>query len=139
MVPESSTVRVLLGQFQVHSRHIAIVLDEYGGTAGIITLEDVLEELVGEISDPFDEEIPEIQRINQTTVMVDGLAAIEEVNQALGTDFSDPNYDTIAGYVLGYLDHIPVQGESIMLAGGIQLQVVAMDGLRISKVQIQGV
>ena len=139
MVPESSTVRALLEQFQVHSRHIAIVLDEYGGTAGIITLEDVLEELVGEINDPFDEEIPEIQRINQTTVLVDGLAAIEEVNQALGTDFSDPNYDTIAGYVLGYLDHIPVQGESIMLAGGIQLQVVAMDGLRISKVQIQGV
>lgn len=138
-IPESSTVRTLMGQFQTHSRHIAIVLDEYGGTAGLITLDDALEEIVGEISDPFDDEIPEIQRINQTTVLVDGLAAIEEVNQALGTDFSDPNYDTIAGFVLGYLDHIPVQGESIMLAGGIQLQVIAMDGLRISKVQIQGV
>ena len=138
-IPESSTVRTLMGQFQAHSRHIAIVLDEYGGTAGLITLDDALEEIVGEISDPFDDEIPEIQRINQTTVLVDGLAAIEEVNQALGTDFSDPNYDTIAGFVLGYLDHIPVQGESIMLPGEIQLQVIAMDGLRISKVQIQGV
>jgi len=138
-IPESSTVRTLMGQFQAHSRHIAIVLDEYGGTAGLITLDDALKEIVGEISDPFDDEIPEIQRINQTTVLVEGLTAIEEVNQALGTDFSDPNYDTIAGFVLGYLDHIPVQGESIMLPGEIQLQVIAMDGLRISKVQIQGV
>ncbi|MCJ7715987.1 MAG: hemolysin family protein [Anaerolineales bacterium] len=139
LVPESSTVRALMGHFRAHSRHIAIVLDEYGGTAGLITLEDALEEIVGEISDPFDEETPEIQRINQNTVMVDGLAAIEDVNQTLGTNFNDPNYDTIAGYLLGYLDHIPVQGETIVLSGGIQLQVVAMDGLRISKIQIQGV
>ena len=139
LIPESSTVRALMGQLRAHSRHIAIVLDEYGGTAGLITLEDALEEIVGEISDPFDDETPEIQRINQNTVLVDGLTAIEEVNQTLGTNFNDPNYDTIAGYVLGLLDHIPVQGETIMLARGIQLQVMAMDGLRISKVQIQGV
>lgn len=64
---------------------------------------------------------------------------VEEVNQALGTNFNNPSYDTIAGYLLGHLDHIPVQGEIIKLAGGIQLQAAAMDGLRISKVQIQGV
>ncbi|MGB2956586.1 MAG: hemolysin family protein [Anaerolineales bacterium] len=139
LIPESSTVRELMSQFRAHSRHIAIVLDEYGGTAGLITLEDALEEIVGEISNPFDEETPEIQRINQNTVLVDGLAAIEEVNQALGTNFNDPNYDTIAGYLLGHLDHIPIKGETIMLAGGVQLQVASMDGLRISKVQIQGV
>lgn len=63
----------------------------------------------------------------------------EEVNQALGTNFNNPNYDTIAGYLLGHLDHIPVLGETIKLAGGIQLQAAAMDGLRISKVQIQDV
>jgi len=138
-IPESSTVRSLMGLFRTHSRHIAIVLDEYGGTAGLITLEDALEEIVGEISDPFDEETPEIQRIDQDTVMVDGLAAIEDVNQILGTNFNNPSYDTIAGYLLGYLDHIPVQGETIILAGGVQLQVAAMDGLRISKIQIRGV
>ncbi|MCK4489440.1 MAG: hypothetical protein KAU23_04220, partial [Anaerolineales bacterium] len=104
-----------------------------------ITLEDALEEIVGEISGPFDEKTPEIQRINQNTILVDGLAAIEEVNQALGTNFNDPNYDTIAGYLLGHLDHIPVQGETVMLAGEVQLQVAAMDGLRISIVRIQGV
>lgn len=139
LIPESSTVRALMSQFQAHSRHIAIVLDEYGGTAGLITLEDALEIIVGEISGPFDEEAPEIQRINQDSVLVDGLAAIEEVNQTLGTNFNDPNYDTIAGYLLGRLDHIPIQGETIKLAGGIQLQVAAMDGLRISKIQIRGV
>ena len=138
-IPESSTVRALMGLFRTHSRHIAIVLDEYGGTAGLITLEDALEEIVGEISDPFDEETPEIQRINQDTVMVDGLAAIEDVNQILGTNFNDPSYDTIAGFLLGYLDHIPVQGETIILTGGVQLQVAVMDGLRISKIQIRGV
>ena len=138
-IPESSTVRALMGLFRTHSRHIAIVLDEYGGTAGLITLEDALEEIVGEISDPFDEETPEIQRINQDTVMVDGLAAIEDVNQILGTNFNDPSYDTIAGFLLGYLDHIPIQGETIILTGGVQLQVAVMDGLRISKIQIRGV
>jgi CBS domain containing-hemolysin-like protein len=67
------------------------------------------------------------------------LTAIEYVKQTLGTNFDDPNYNTIAGYVLGLLDHIPVQGETIMLVRGVQLKVMEMDGLRISKVQIQGV
>ncbi|MFV1948993.1 MAG: hemolysin family protein, partial [Anaerolineales bacterium] len=101
MVPESSSVRTLLNLFQDHSRHIAIVLDEYGGTAGLITLEDLLEEIVGEINNPFDDVVPEIQRVNQNTVLIDGLAAIEDVNESLGTTFQDLNYDTIAGYFLG--------------------------------------
>jgi CBS domain containing-hemolysin-like protein len=138
-VPESSSVRTLLNLFQKHRRHIAIVLDEYGGTAGLITLEDLLEEIVGEIDDPFDDEGPEIQRVNQSTVLVYGLAAIEDVNETLGTTFQDQNYDTIAGYFLGHLDHIPEIGEEINLTGGIQLQVVEMDGMRISKIQIRGV
>ena len=138
-VPESSSVRVLLSLFQKHRRHIAIVLDEYGGTAGLITLEDLLEEIVGEIDDPFDEEGLEIQRINQNTVLVDGLALIEEVNESLGTTFQDENYDTIAGFFLGHLDHIPVIGEEINLADGVHLRVAEMDGLRISMIQIRGV
>lgn len=138
-VPESSSVRTLLNLFQKHRRHIAIVLDEYGGTAGLITLEDLLEEIVGEIDDPFDDEGPEIQRVNQNTVMVDGLTLIDDVNETLGTEFHDENYDTIAGYFLGHLDHIPNKGEEINLGGGIQMLVIEMDGLRISKIQIKGV
>jgi CBS domain containing-hemolysin-like protein len=139
MVPESSSVWTLMNLFQKHSRHIAIVLDEYGGTAGLITLEDLLEEIVGEIKNPFDDIVPEIQRIDQDNIMVDGLTLIEDVNEFTGTKFHDDNYDTIAGFFLGHLDHIPTVGEEINLAGGIQLRVLELDGLRISKIQITGV
>jgi putative hemolysin len=139
LVPESSSVWTLMNLFQQHSRHIAIVLDEYGGTAGLITLEDLLEEIVGEIKNPYDDIVPEIQRVDQETVLVDGLTLIEDVNEFLGTSFQDQNYDTIAGYFLGHLDHIPAIGEEINLVGDIKLQVAEMDGMRISKIYIRGV
>ncbi len=139
MVPESSSVWTLMNLFQKHSRHIAIVLDEYGGTAGLITLEDLLEEIVGEIKNPFDDVVPEIQRIDQDNILVDGLTLIEDVNEFTGTNFHDDNYDTIAGFFLGHLDHIPTIGEEIKIASGIQFRVTEMDGLRIAKIQITGV
>lgn len=139
VVPESSSVWTLMNLFQKHSRHIAIVLDEYGGTSGLITLEDLMEEIVGEIKNPFDDIVPEIQRITPNTIMVDGLTLIEDVNEYTGKKFRDDNYDTIAGFFLGHLDHIPAVGEEINLAGGIQLRVLELDGLRISKIQITGV
>jgi CBS domain containing-hemolysin-like protein len=139
LIPEASSVWSLLNLFQKNRRHLAIVLDEYGGTAGLITLEDVLEEIAGEISGPFDDGIPEIQRINPTTVLVDGLTAIEDVNQSLGTNFQDQNYDTIAGFLLGHLDDIPVIGDAVNLEGDIRLEVTDMDGRRISRIQIRGV
>jgi putative hemolysin len=139
MVPESSSVWTLMNLFQKHSRHIAIVLDEYGGTSGLITLEDLMEEIVGEIKNPFDDVVPEIQRTSQNTIIVDGLTLIDDVNEYSGKDFQDENYDTIAGFFLGHLDHIPAIGEEIILAGGIQMRVTEMDGLRIAKIQITGV
>lgn len=139
MIPESSSVWTLMNLFQKHSRHLAIVLDEYGGTAGLITLEDLMEEIVGEIKNPFDDIVPEILRIDQNTVLVDGLTLIEDVNQFLGTNFQDENYDTIAGFFLGYLDHIPTIGEQVTLGDNIQLEVSEMDGMRIAKIQLRGV
>jgi len=138
LVPESSTVRSLLKLFQEHSRHLAIVLDEYGGTAGLITLEDLLEEIVGDINDPFDIENLEIQRVDPDTVIIDGLTTIDDVNEALGTIYQDKNYDTIAGFFLGYLDHVPTLGDEIDLPDGTHLRVIEMDGLRISKIEIRG-
>jgi CBS domain containing-hemolysin-like protein len=138
LVPKSSSVRSLLKLFQEHNRNLAIVLDEYGGTAGLVTLEDLLEEIVGEIYDPFDTKVSEILRIDPETVVVDGLAIIDDVNEALGTSFEDNSYDTIAGFLLGHLDHVPAVGEKIDLPNGIQMQVTEMDGLRISKIQIRG-
>jgi CBS domain containing-hemolysin-like protein len=134
-IPESLPVNELLHQFRHNRQHIAIVLDEYGGTAGLVTLEDLLEEIVGEVSDPFDESSPEIQKQPDGTVLIDGLTLIETVNQQLQLSLSDPHYDTIAGYFLGKLGHIPAIGE-VIESGGARLEVEEMDGLRISQLKL---
>ena len=134
-IPETLPVNDLLHQFRHHRQHIAIVLDEYGGTAGLVTLEDLLEEIVGEVSDQFDEGSPEIQNLPDGTVLIDGLTLIETVNEQLNLNLSDPHYDTIAGYFLGKLGHIPKNGEGIE-AGGVKLQVESMDGLRIAQLRL---
>ncbi|OQY26331.1 MAG: hypothetical protein B6I38_11515 [Anaerolineaceae bacterium 4572_5.1] len=109
-VPESVSVKAVLGQFRVQRRHIAIVMDEFGGTAGLVTLEDLMEEIVGEVSDPFDDAQPEIQKQSDGSAVIEGLALIEEVNKELGLQLHDPNYDTIAGFVLGCINRIPSVG-----------------------------
>jgi CBS domain containing-hemolysin-like protein len=134
-VPETTPVSRLLQKFRANRQHIAIVLDEYGGTAGLVTLEDLLEEIVGEVGDPFDVVKPEIQTLPDGTILVDGLTLIEEVNNQLGLNLDDPNYDTIAGYMLGRLGHIPKPKESVD-GDGVRLQVEAMDGLRIARLRL---
>jgi CBS domain containing-hemolysin-like protein len=134
-VPETLSVRSLLQEFRLHRQHIAIVLDEFGGTAGLVTLEDLLEEIVGEVSDPFDINNPEIQTLPDGTAMIDGLTLIEDVNDRLGLALEDPNYDTIAGYALGKLGRIP-RVHDVIEAQGVRLRVEAMDGLRIARLSL---
>lgn len=134
-VPETIPVNELLHQFRLNRQHIAIILDEYGGTAGLVTLEDLLEEIVGEVSDPFDKITPEIQPQPDGSVIIDGMTLIEEVNEQLGLNLQDENYDTIAGFVLGGLGHIPKVGDLIE-RDGVRLRVEAMDGLRIASVSL---
>jgi CBS domain containing-hemolysin-like protein len=134
-VPETIQVSALLHQFRANRQHIAIVLDEYGGTAGLVTLEDLLEEIVGEVSDPFDRFTPDIQRLPDGSILIDGMALIEEVNNQLGLDLHDPNYDTIAGYFLGKIGRIPKIKDSVE-ENGIRMQVEAMDGLRIDRLSL---
>jgi CBS domain containing-hemolysin-like protein len=134
-VPETIPVNDLLNQFRLNRQHIAIVLDEYGGTAGLVTLEDLLEEIVGEVSDPFDEPTPEIQRLADGSVIIDGMTLIEEVNEELGLHLQDENYDTIAGFMLGGLGRIPRVGDTIE-RDGVCLRVEIMDGLRISSLAL---
>lgn len=133
-IPETARLDDLLNRFRVRKRHMAIVLDEYGGTAGVVTLEDLLEEIVGEVSDPFDDE-PEISPLPDGSTSVDGLTLIDEVNEHFDFDLSDPNYDTIAGYILGQLGRMAQVGDVITIEG-TTLRVTAMDGLRIARISI---
>jgi CBS domain containing-hemolysin-like protein len=133
-VPETISVRALLRRFRTRRQHMAIVLDEYGGTAGIVTLEDVLEEIVGEVSDEFSPG-PSIQRLPDGSSLVDGLALIDEVNEAFGLRLEDPHYDTIAGFILGRLGRLAEVGDTIEVDGA-QFRVEALDGKRIARLTL---
>ena len=135
-IPETLSVNQLLQRFRDQRQHIAIVMDEYGGTAGLVTLEDLLEEIVGEVSDPFDNVTPEIQILADGTAILDGLALIEDVNQHLSLDLQDPDYDTIAGYMLGKLGQIPKLHDTLD-TDGLRLRVEAMDGMRIARISLK--
>ena len=134
-VPETIPVNALLRQFRHSRQHIAIALDEYGGTAGLVTLEDLLEEIVGEVQDPFDTTAPEIQIRPDGSAIIQGLTLIEVVNEELNLDLQDPYSETIAGYVLGKLGRIPHEGDAVD-GHGVRLRVEAMDGLRIARLSL---
>jgi len=133
-VPEAARISTLLQIFRARQRHLAIALDEYGGTAGIVTLEDLLEEIFGEVSDPFDRDT-EFESLPDGSSLVAGLPPIEEVNEYFGLQLADPHYDTIAGYLLGRLGRLAKLGDTIA-ADGVRLRVVAMDGRRVARVWI---
>ncbi len=135
-VPESVPVKSVLQQFRAQRRHIAIVMDEFSGTSGLVTLEDLMEEIVGEVSDPFDNTQPEIQKRADGTAVIDGLALIGEVNKELNLSLQDRNYDTIAGLIMGNLDRIPEVGD-IVEREGIRLRVEEMDGMRIARLVLE--
>jgi CBS domain containing-hemolysin-like protein len=133
-IPETAKVGALLKLFRVRQRHIAIVLDEYGGTAGLVTLADLLEEIVGEIGDPFDQE-PEVLPLPDGSSLVDGLMPIDDFNERFNLSLHDPYYDTIAGFMLGHLGRLAEVGDTIIVEG-VRLRVEAMDGLRIARISL---
>jgi putative hemolysin len=137
-VPETISVNDLLHQFRSHKAHMAIVLDEFGGTSGLVTLENLLEEIVGEVQDAFGDEPPDIQTLPDGTALVDGMTLIDEINEHFGMELSDPHYDTIAGYVLGKLGRIPREGDEVVDdEHHILLKVMSMDRLRIAQVSLK--
>jgi putative hemolysin len=111
-VPETKRIAELLPEMQQGQFHMAIVVDEHGGTAGLVTLEDLIEELIGEIADEYDVEEPLVQPDADGTTHVSGRIRIDELNQLLGTDFPEGDWDTAAGFVCALLGHIPAEGET---------------------------
>ena len=112
-VPEPKRADTLLQEFQAKRLHMAIVVDEYGGTAGLVALEDLLEELVGEIADEYDEPERLIQRVDETTYRVAGKLPIEELNSVAGLSISNQNYDTVGGWVLDLFGRVPRKAERV--------------------------
>lgn len=115
-IPESKRLNVLLREFRARRNHMAIVVDEYGGVAGIVTIENVLEQIVGEIEDEhdIDDDAPILQRDEQTYT-IKALTMVEDFNEHFGTDWSDEDFDTVGGHVVNQFGHLPERGEQIMI------------------------
>lgn len=137
-VPETISVNDLLRQFRDERKHIAIVLDEFGGTAGLVTLEDLLEEIVGDVQDPFEVDQPLITELPDGSALIEGKALIEEVNEYFNLQLVDEDYDTLAGYMLGKLGRIPVEGDvAYDWDQGVHLTVEKMDRMRIAQITLK--
>ena len=135
-VPDTLKLDLLLQEFRAKHQHLAIVLDEYGGTAGLVTLDDLVTQIVGEVRDSFDKaSTPDIQRLPDGSALIEGMTAIAAVNEKFGLDLQDENYETIAGFMLGELERIAKVGD-VVEAGGVKLKVEALDGLRIARVSL---
>lgn len=136
-VPETVSVNNLLLMMRDRRQHMAITLDEFGGTAGLVTLEDLLEEIVGEVRDEFDQALPDIEILPDGSALLDGMAMIEDVNEKFGLNLYDPNYDTIAGFMLGRLGRIPQDGDVVDDAElQVRLKVDQMERLRIARIHL---
>jgi CBS domain containing-hemolysin-like protein len=134
-VPESKKVADLLREMQKEKFHIALVTDEYGSVVGLITLEDLLEELVGEITDEYDTEEPELEQVADDVFRVDGKLSIDEVNELLDVELPDEEWDTVGGLMLGLMGSIPEEGEEVSFRN-LRFTAEKVNGRRISKVLI---
>jgi putative hemolysin len=134
-LPISKTVLSALSEMRRDRAHLAIVVDEYGGTAGIVTLEDLVEELIGEIQDEYDEEVSHPRQLHGGELEVDGLLNLDEFAEQTGLELPEGPYETVAGYLLAALGHLPENGESAEVAGR-KLTVTQLDGRRISRVLV---
>jgi gliding motility-associated protein GldE len=137
-IPENKEISELLKEFQKNKVHLAIVVDEYGGTAGLVTLEDVLEEIVGEIQDEYDQEAPEYVRDSYGAIDANAKMAIKDVNEVIGSDVipTDGDFETLGGFIYDLTGRIPVLGESSEY-GAFRFTVSEVEGQRIKRIKIE--
>jgi magnesium and cobalt transporter len=137
VVPESKRLNVLLREFRENRNHMAIVIDEYGGVAGLVTIEDVLEEIVGDIEDETDAETDQfIRKITEGDFFIKALTPIEDFNEYFGTDFSDDDFDTIGGLVIQALGHMPTRNETATI-DKFEFQVINADQRKIHSLRMR--
>ena len=134
-IPETKRVGELLQEFRKKRVHMAIVVDEYGGVAGLVSLEDLMEEIVGEIEDEFDFEVPQMETIGPDEVIMDAAVSIDDLNEALSLDIRGEDFDTVGGFIFDRLGKIPVPGDEIR-EDGFLVSVLTTTGRRIRKVKI---
>ena len=135
-VPESKTLEDLLTEFQQKRRQMAIVIDEYGGVSGLVTVEDLVEEIVGELHDEFDTGEPEVKKINESEFLMDAGVSIDDLTDTLGISFEGEGFDTIGGFVLHQLGRIPSAGDTVEY-NGIRIEVISTVGRRLKSIRIR--
>jgi magnesium and cobalt exporter, CNNM family len=136
VVPETKDLAALLADFRREKQHMAIVLDEYGAMEGIVTLEDLLEEIVGEIEDEFDLPDTSVERIDEQRIRIDGTYSIDDFNETFGTELEQEDFHTMAGLVFGALGRAAEVGDT-MTVDGLQLTVLEVEGSRIQKIEVE--
>jgi magnesium and cobalt transporter len=135
-IPESKRLNVLLQEFRVSHHHMAVVVDEYGGVSGLVTIEDVLEQIVGDIGDEYDvDDDLDIRREGERQFTVRAQTPIEDFNSYFGTEFSDEEFDTIGGLAMSLLGRLPRRGESFTL-GGMDFKVLRADRRRLDTLRV---
>ena len=138
-IPESKRLNVLLRDFRSKRNHMAIVADEYGGVSGLVTIEDVLEQIVGEIDDEHDtEDAPFVRRLKNGEYTVKALTPVEDFNEYFNTTFNAEEFDTIGGVVIKALGHLPVRGET-RIVDGVQFKVLRADKRRVHLLGVTGI
>lgn len=133
-VPEMMSLETLLELFQKKCAHLALVLDEYGGAVGIVTLDNVIEELVGDIHDEFDTNEPPMQRVSAQEFTIKGRLSLHEVRELTGLDLESSDVSTLGGYVTTLLGHLPQPGESVRI-GDYGVTVISTDGRRVRQLR----
>jgi len=136
VVPETKDLAALLADFRREKQHMAIVIDEYGDVEGIVTLEDILEEIVGDIEDEFDLPDTSIERVDETHIRIDGTYTIDDFNEEFDTELEQEDYNTMAGLVFGALGRAPEVGDEV-LTDGLRLSVLEIEGSRIMKIEVE--
>ena len=136
VVPETKDLGALLAEFRKTNQHMAVVVDEYGAMAGIVTLEDVLEEIVGDIEDEFDLPDESVERVSETTIRIDGSFTIDDFNEQFGTELETDDFHTVAGYVFGHLGRAAQVGDEVS-ERALAFRVLETSGTRIQRLEVE--